>query len=165
MLSPNDDNNWVEESSDLLSLTLPTSLSMGEEIDTDLLLKVNAGATAETLIIYSEIASSVDENGMSLDDRDIDSTPDEYDSNDNGGEPQDPIDCNTVPTIIGNDNLMTGSGKNGEDEDDHDPAWVHVYDLATIIYTQHTQPIIPHEHGCRRCDALLVPARWLCLEY
>ena len=142
-LSSNDNNGWVAESDDLISLSLPESMPMGTEQEVNMLLQVKPGAVSETLIIYSEISSSIDSQGNSLDDRDIDSTPDEILGNDNGGEPQDPIDCNTEPTIILNDNLLTGAGRNGEDEDDHDPAWVQVFDLATIIYTEHTQPIIP----------------------
>jgi len=143
MLSSSDTNGWVEESDVLLSLSLPASLAMGETVEVDMLLQVKQGATAETLIVYSEIAGSIDENGRSLDDRDVDSTPDEDNTNDTGGEPQDPIDCDILPTVILNDNLLTGAGKNGGDEDDHDPAWVHIYDLATIIYTNQTLPIIP----------------------
>ena len=52
-------------------------------------------------------------------------------------------DCVTDPVVINDDNNMEGAGVSGEDEDDHDPAWVPVFDLASIIYTDQTLPIIP----------------------
>ena len=112
---------------------------MGEEYETTILLTVKEGVNALDLINYAEIVSSLDLDDRIMDIRDIDSYYDSNNQNDNGGEPSDLVDCDIFPNVIGSDNDISGSGKNGEDEDDHDPAWVPVLDLATIIYTNHTE--------------------------
>lgn len=142
-LSENDTNNWSLQSDNIYTKTLSEPLQMGDTIETCIILKVKEGVDAYDLINYAEVVTSTDNVNFVLDDRDVDSTPDSLANNDSGGQYSDLIDCETFPVVIGDDNNTSGAGKNDEDEDDHDPAWVPVLDLASIIYTEHTQPLIP----------------------
>ncbi len=63
----------------------------------------------------AEISKASDENGAPI--TDVDSTPDYDPNNDAGGNPSDSTD-----------NQLDGNGT--DDEDDHDPALVPIYDLA-----------------------------------
>jgi len=146
-LSENDDNGWEydELNDDQVTKTLTEPLEMDEVVETYILLTVQEGVSATDLINYAEIVSSNDPNDLDLTELDIDSYPNNIDDDDTGGQYEDMPDCTTDPIIINDDNYDEGAGVNGEDEDDHDPAWVHVFDLATIIYTDRTTPIIPGE--------------------
>jgi len=95
------------------------------------------------LINYAEVVSSTGPEGLDLDPLDVDSTPNDDQGDDTGGQVEDMPDCSTEPEVINDDNNVEDAGVVGEDEDDHDPAWVHVFDLATIIYTDQTLPVIP----------------------
>ncbi len=144
-LSENDDNGWEydEDEEDQVFLVIEGPLEMDSIIETCILLTVQEGVDAEDLINYAEIVSSTGPDDLDLTEFDIDSYPNNIDDDDTGGQYEDMPDCSTDPIVINDDNYDEGAGVNGEDEDDHDPAWVHVFDLATIIYTDHTTPIIP----------------------
>lgn len=142
-LSPVDNNEWTEQTDFVVTKTLPDALGMFDTATTCIILRVQEGVNAGNLINYAEISNSTDELGNSLNGTDIDSTPDSLKNNDTGGEPSDPVDCDPYPYVLGDDNNISGAGVNMEDEDDHDPAWVPVFDLAAIIYTDQTIPIIP----------------------
>ena len=116
---------------------------MGDVVESCIILRVKEGVSAKDLINYAEIVSSVDLNGLDLTNLDIDSQPNLLPNDDTGGQYEDMPDCTTDPIVINDDNYDLGASTLGEDEDDHDPAWVHVFDLATIIYTDQTLPIIP----------------------
>ena len=144
-LSENDDNGWeYDELIDNQVVKILTEpLEMDEVVETCILLTVLDGVSALDLINHAEIVSSNSPEGLDLTNLDIDSYPNNVEDDDTGGEYEDMPDCTTDPIIINDDNYDEGAGVNEEDEDDHDPAWVHVFDLATIIYTDHTTPIIP----------------------
>lgn len=144
-LSENDNNGWEydEMNNDQVTKILAESLEMHDTVETCIILTVQDGVSADELINYAEIVSSNAPDGLDLTGLDIDSSPNNIDNDDTGGQYEDMPDCSTDPIIINDDNYFDGAGVNGEDEDDHDPAWVHVFDLATIIYTDHTTPIIP----------------------
>ncbi|MBP6238077.1 MAG: DUF11 domain-containing protein [Saprospiraceae bacterium] len=57
---------------------------------------------------------------------DVDSTPDDTNGNDAGGEPEGPSDN----AVAGNGTGPIGSGPASGDEDDHDPALVEIIDIA-----------------------------------
>jgi uncharacterized repeat protein (TIGR01451 family) len=57
---------------------------------------------------------------------DVDSTPDDTNGNDAGGEPEGPSDN----AVAGNGSGPIGSGPASGDEDDHDPALVEIIDVA-----------------------------------
>ena len=73
---------------------------------------------------FSEIASMQDGDGNTV--NDIDSTPDSDPSNDAGGEPGGPTDDQTNGDGTG----TPGGGDPANDEDDQDPVFVEVFDLA-----------------------------------
>lgn len=81
----------------------------------ELYINLNVSESGTDYINYSEIASFEDENGLAGED--IDSTPDNDQTNDIGGE------VNTAT-----DDEIMDSGV--LDEDDHDPAMTYMFDLA-----------------------------------
>ena len=88
----------------------------GASVDVDITFTVVAPLVANTKIInWAEISSATDMNGNSV--PDVDSTP----------------DGNNTDTYLA-DNDINGDGKNGGDEDDHDPAElvVQAFDLALV---------------------------------
>jgi len=98
------------------STTLEIYLVLGEN-----------GSTAESYTNYSEIGSSEDDDGNDTSGSDADSTPDNEEDNDAGGEPDGPTDDQT-------------DGDGMDDEDDHDPAIIEVFDLALKKTTMEMGP-------------------------
>jgi uncharacterized repeat protein (TIGR01451 family) len=144
-LSTNDSNDWIVDPTNSKKVTkvLSEAIDMGDTVETCIVLTVQDGVSAEDLINYAEIVSSTGPEGLDLNGLDVDSTPNDDDADDTGGQYEDMPDCSVDPIVINDDNNVEGAGVIGEDEDDHDPAWVHVFDLATIIYTDQTLPVIP----------------------
>ena len=75
-----------------------------------------------TFTNFVEISNGVSTDPDYPDILDVDSCSDIIEGNDLGGTPDDPTE----------DNIMTGDKCAGEDEDDHDPERVEVFDLALI---------------------------------
>ncbi|MEZ4909661.1 MAG: SdrD B-like domain-containing protein [Saprospiraceae bacterium] len=75
---------------------------------------------------YAEVRAMEDSNGTNIGSEDIDSTPDSNNTNDPGGMPESPAD----DFIDGNGTGSVGDGVAATDEDDHDPEFVQVFDLA-----------------------------------
>ncbi len=73
---------------------------------------------------YAEIWTHADENGDPIDD--IDSTPDADNTNDAGGEPWEVTDNE----LMGDGTGPVGTGPADQDEDDHDPEKIEIFDLA-----------------------------------
>ena len=71
---------------------------------------------------YIEISSFESDDPDYQDPEDVDSMEDNNPDNDTGGTPDDPNE----------DDVVTGDKYDGEDEDDHDPERVEVFDLALI---------------------------------
>jgi len=100
---------------DSACLTLPGTLAVGDSITVQIDLQVNSPVTSlpEGLYNFAEINSATDilaQNYPDID-GDFDSDP----NNDPGGD-----------LFNDDDNNITGNGKRGEDEDNHDGAWVAV---------------------------------------
>lgn len=95
----------------------------GDSVTITLTLRVKAcySNVSTAWTNYTEISGAKDPDGNPGDD--IDSDSDTNPSNDPGGEPDSP-----------NDDKTNGDGSKGEDEDDHDPARIEVYDLALRKY-------------------------------
>ncbi|MBK7343135.1 MAG: DUF11 domain-containing protein [Saprospiraceae bacterium] len=96
--------------------SLGVTLNAGESTTTDIVLTVNAPLAANTVIRnWAEIGAATDEFGNPQ--VDIDSKPD-FNNDD----------------LFLEDNYIDGNGKNGGDEDDHDPAEVVIepFDLALV---------------------------------
>jgi len=113
-LSDNDFNGWLYAGSqDKVRTLIQNVIPAGDSAKVNIVLTVKPGATAETLINVSEITSQEDEFGVNQNDNDIDSEP-----NDN------PNDDTAI------DNVITQSGFDGGDEDDHDFEQAPIFDLA-----------------------------------
>jgi uncharacterized repeat protein (TIGR01451 family) len=95
----------------------------GEEISTIINLIVVPGLPIEAYINAGEISAALDYDGNPGDD--IDSVMDEDPYNDAGGVPSVPNSPNPGEE---SDNQLDGDGT--DDEDDHDVAWVRIFDLA-----------------------------------
>ncbi len=104
--------------------TIGDTLYAGEDtiIYVDLLL-VNDGVDGN-YINYSEISNFSQIDGSPG--IDIDSSPNDNESDDPGGMPESAADN----FVDGNGTGTIGDGIDSTDEDDHDPAYVEVYDLA-----------------------------------
>ena len=108
--NPNDGINFIVD-----------ELASGDNVSFDIAMDVNANFTGTTIRNWAEISDGSDTAGGATA-TDIDSTPDA--TNFNQPEESDDLD---------DDDLIDEDGKNGGDEDDHDPAEVgvtQVFDLA-----------------------------------
>ena len=133
--------DWVSLSDSTNSYTID-ELIQPEEVDTVCIyVEVVDGAMAD-IILWSEIEGSDETDG---DCEDIDSTPDDILTNDNGGNPND-----------GTDDFVQGSGDGDPtdpsddsnpllDEDDHDPATLLVQDLALIVWSTEKNPVVENQ--------------------
>ncbi len=89
-----------------------SSLPSGDSVQFDIALTVDVAFTGQSITNWAEISAAKDKNGPATD---IDSTPDTTQFN-GGGETDD----------LDDDDTVNEDGKNGGDEDDHDPAKVNV---------------------------------------
>ena len=97
------------------------SLIAGDTIELNISLTIDSGYTGSTLRNWAEISSADDDRDIgNTPPTDIDSTPDGTNFN-QAGETDD----------VNDDNVVNEDGKNGGDEDDHDPAEVSI---ITVLY-------------------------------
>jgi len=107
---------WSYDGVSKATRTLPGVLQPGDSVDVVIQLTLNSNpGNTNAYLNYAEIKYATDPNGLVI--PDFDSSPDDINGNDSGGVPNGPTDnqVNGVPPT---------------DEDDHDPAIIHVYDLA-----------------------------------
>lgn len=117
-LSADDTNGWIVDNGNLIN-TISGELAPGGVTSVQVVLEVTEKAVVGTLVNFAEITRAIDMNGTDISAYDIDSTPDETMDNDKGGEPE-----------KATDNEYEDDGT--VDEDDHDPAMLHIFDLALI---------------------------------
>ncbi len=92
------------------------TLAAGDSVEWQVTTTVDAGFSGTELINWAEISAADDDNdGGTAAPTDLDSTPDNTNFN-QAGETND----------LDDDNVITEDGKNGGDEDDHDPAAVTI---------------------------------------
>jgi uncharacterized repeat protein (TIGR01451 family) len=108
---------------------LSGSLLPGETRNLRIDLRVKACTSPNAWLNYAEVKSFEDINGVDISSQDIDSTPDNINGNDDGGQADSPND-----DYVDGDGRVTG-GTPGDaatatDEDDHDPELIPVFDLA-----------------------------------
>ncbi len=114
-----EDGSW-SLSGNLATYTYTSTLSPGESDFVDISLRLDVSLAANTIIWnWAEISQAEDPEG-NVNPTDVDSTPDNDFEND---------------TYI-SDNEIQGDGKNGGDEDDHDPASVIVLPFDLALYKQ-----------------------------
>jgi len=109
------DDNWNEMGNGTVTRTivLDEPLTQGNKVVSTITLKVDDDATPRFLVNYAEIGDVSDANNRALGSIDIDSTPDDSNTNDNGGVPD-----------TDSDNSINST--KDVDEDDHDPARIAV---------------------------------------
>jgi len=107
------DDNWelLPNGHAIRTINLDGTLNKGQKTTFDITLKVDENISPKSFVNYAEITGARGADNLELGSKDIDSTPDEIDNNDNGGVP------NSVT-----DNDINSS--RDVDEDDHDPARV-----------------------------------------
>lgn len=113
---------WSQVGANLLAYEFINGLQPGfsQTITLNLTLEQSEGAEAWTN--YAEIASMKDLSGADRSDDDIDSEPNSDSPYEREVKPGDAFD-----------DVISGRGEDdGEDEDDHDPAGVNIFDLALI---------------------------------
>ena len=124
-LSNLDNNGWFSLGGALRN-NMQTNLLPGQCATVDALMTVRADAQPSALVARAEITSAKDLNGVDISAKDWDSTPDANALNDAGGQPG-----------TSTDNIFTGDGL--LDEDDADPAFLRLMDLALMkVYTNGT---------------------------
>ena len=109
------DDNWTDNGNGIIkrTLVLENPLTKGNKVNTSIAVRVKGDVTPRAIVNYAEIVGVKDANNNDIGSKDIDSTPDELNNNDNGGVP----DSDT-------DNMIDAS--KDIDEDDHDPARIVV---------------------------------------
>ncbi len=129
-------NNGWAGSAPLITRTVPGPLAPGASTTVDLVLTLQASATANAWLNIAEISSFNDVSGNPIGQFDIDSSPDQSPNNDGGGLAESPADN----YLDGNGTGAPGSGTAATDEDDSDPALVNVFDLALTKVLNTTAP-------------------------
>lgn len=119
-------NGWTEVSPGLLQNTITGPLAVGANTSVTLTLKLKQSAGVGAWTNYAEIGDFEDLGGNSVGQYDFDSTPDNNPNNDAGGQPNSPAD----DYVNGNGTGTPGDGVDTTDEDDHDGAFVEIFDLA-----------------------------------
>ena len=117
------DSDWVDNGNNTATYALPAQIDPGESfsVEIDLMVTDFVNDTSEDIVNWAEISAddSADYGG------DVDSMPD--DENFNTPEETDDLD---------DDNVINEDGKNGGDEDDHDPAILPVWDVYDLALTK-----------------------------
>jgi len=123
--------NWMFVS-DTGMIFIPQTLDPGDSISVTLYLIVRPDAHPGNITLFGEIQEFEDVDGNQRSTDDIDSTPDDDNDNDNGG----------VPRSDSDDEIHDDGSF---DEDDHDPAYIEIFDLAIRKRYAGTQPLKPGE--------------------
>ena len=115
------DENWemIDAQKASKTVTLDDPLFTTESYKAQITLKVAEGIEPQSFINYAEIMWAADPNGISVGDKDIDSSPDSDQLNDQGGMPGSNLDDYV-------------DGLANVDEDDHDPAQISMYEVAVV---------------------------------
>jgi len=131
-LSTSDVDGWTVSGDNLLTRTHDKIVEPFTVDKTCLVLTVQPDYMLESLIPFVEITSAMDTLGHELTTCDLDSNADGDPGNDVGGFPD-----------SSDDNMVDGSARMGEDEDDHDPVVPPVLDLALRIESTVDEPQEP----------------------
>ncbi len=117
---------WTAQGDTAALALLPGPIAPGDSASIDIALRVLPTAEAGLWFNAAEILSAQELGGIDRTHDDLDSTPDADATNDNLS-----------------DDVITGNGVGGADEDDHDvaPVEVEIIDLALRKTTDHTAPV------------------------
>ena len=108
--------------------TYTGELAPGESTTIELKMQVREGSVGDGYINYAEITRATNTAGQEMDD--IDSVADNDATNDNGGQPG-----------AATDDMYLDNGQ--MDEDDHDPAFLEIFDLALMKTNSFIQTVKP----------------------
>jgi len=127
-LSTNDVNGWNGPATGPVTYT-GGLLAVGASVTVEIILTIDASFIGTSLVNYAEISNAENALGLS----DVDSTPDNNNTNDAGGLP----DSSSDNQLDGDGTGGPGSANPVTDEDDHDPASIEVdsdavCDLANV---------------------------------
>ncbi len=119
---------WIEDAlNNKAEYTITGPIEPGDSVHVLINLTVIANTDpGDSWINIAEISYAEDKDGNDMSDLDFDSWYDEDKGNDAGGRPD----------VVNEDNFIDGDAKHGatniyeEEEDDHDPEKIHVFDLA-----------------------------------
>ena len=115
------DNNWMSINDSIAQFIINDTLKVGDSISVEIGMIPNETFSNSTVTNAAEISAFHLTNGLNATHFDVDSYGDSNKENDSGG---------MVNSI--SDDQIYENGKNGGDEDDHDPATVSFMDLALI---------------------------------
>ncbi len=126
------DGAWTDNNNGTASITLPNALAPNQSVIVTIVLRVE-NCTSGSYLNWAEVSGFTNEMGEVVED--LDSWPDTDQGNDNYPE--------------GADNINNQDGKNGGDEDDHDPEEIYVipvsgstFDLALTKVLREGQPSV-----------------------
>ena len=138
-VAANDDAGWEFDPVLMTStITVTDVIEPGESITLSYFVTIMMSDMGDAFQNQAEISEAEDENGNSTEDgtlTDADSTPDDINGNDAGGEPGTDSDN----AVDGDASGTPGDGNADTDEDDSDPALIQVIDVAiqkTIVEGQ-----------------------------
>ncbi|MBK7869458.1 MAG: DUF11 domain-containing protein [Saprospiraceae bacterium] len=133
------DPNWTETSPGKATLNTPiASLAPGAFTVVSIAFQIDNNFQGDQIVNYAEISSASNALGLN----DIDSRPDNDNTNDGGGQPNSSADN----AYAGSGTGVPGDGVAATDEDDHDPALVAVqqtFDLALRKTLAGAGPFVP----------------------
>ncbi|MBL0051837.1 MAG: DUF11 domain-containing protein [Bacteroidetes bacterium] len=132
------DANWTAVGSTATLNTPIASLLSGDSTTVSITLQIDANFAGTELVNYAEISAATNAMGVP----DEDSSPDDNNTNDAGGQPDSPADN----TVTGNGTGTPGDDVASTDEDDHDPALINVeiFDLALTKVLTTTGAVYPN---------------------
>ncbi|MBK7869457.1 MAG: DUF11 domain-containing protein [Saprospiraceae bacterium] len=126
------DANWTQAGSVATRTNTITSLAPGASTTVSITYSININFQGTSIRNWAEISSASNALGL----QDVDSTPDGTNFN----QPGETNDLN-------DDNVINQDGKNGGDEDDHDPAEIQVIQTFDLALKKTLSPLtqIPFE--------------------
>ncbi len=107
------DDNWEElpNGNAITTIEMENPLTKGQAKSVNIILKIEDNLSPRSFVNYAEISGAKNDENIEIGVKDIDSTPDRKDNNDNGG----------IPNTDTDDEVDSSKDV---DEDDHDPAQV-----------------------------------------
>jgi len=110
------DANWAMGGTGNAYTTISGPLEPGESVTVNVTVTLDDDVSGGSMVNYAEISQALDVNGSVM--GDYDSTPDDIELNDAGGQPGSDADG----SVTGDGSGTPGDGISFSDEDDHDPA-------------------------------------------
>ncbi len=127
------DGNWSQSGN--LATTTIASLGYGQSTTVTITFTIDTDYQGGDIVNFAEISGATNVLGQP----DIDSTPDQDNTNDAGGQPNSAAD----DYIDGDGTGAIGSGNAATDEDDHDPALISIDPLIDLELEKSVSDLTP----------------------